>query len=328
MRKVVVDTDTGVDDALALMVLAAEPDVDLLAAISVFGNCTTDRAAENARYVLDTCGRADVPVYRGSGAPLAGELRLNPGIHGEDGFGNTGLRPETAVPSEPHGVEVLLDLVRAHDGEIDYLAIGPQTNLARALTLEPRLLERMRSVTIVGSLGPALYRDTEPWADRRFRISRDPNVTFDIVAAQAVAACAANVTWCGPYVTRQALVPERFFLDIAASTGSAPAKLVTEISRDYASFYSRSYPQPGNERVMGINDSIAVACLLCPELVTGAVSRPMQMFRDPAAGESYLAGVHPGEDDPRPSHRVVFDMDFDGVLRMIGDVLRRPSPWR
>ena len=328
MRKVIVDTDTGVDDALALMLLAADPEVEILAAISVFGNCESERAADNARYVLDTCGRTDVPVYRGASVPLRQELRLNPGIHGEDGFGNTGLRPATPVPAEPDGVEVLLDLVDAHDGEIDYLALGPQTNLALALQREPRLLERLRSTTIVGTLGPALYNDTEPWADRRFRVSRDPNVSFDIDAAQEVARHEGDVTWCGPYVTRQALVPEDFFLEIAAETVSPPAQLITAISADYAGFYTRSYPQPDEHRVMGINDSLAVATLLRPELVAGSVRRPLQTFQDPATGDRYLAGVHLSREETRPLHRVIFDMDFDGVLDLIGDTLRRPLPWR
>lgn len=328
MRKVVVDTDTGVDDALALMLLAADPEVEIVAVISVFGNTTGERAADNARYVLETCGRPDVPVYRGADAPLIQELRMNPGIHGEDGFGNTGLRPASPVASEPRGVPVLLDLLDQHEGELDYLALGPQTNLAMALEAEPRLLERLRSTTIVGTLGPALYHDTAPWEDRRFRVSRDPNVSFDIDAARMVAQHAGDVTWCGPYVTRQALVPEDFFLDIASTTGFAPAQLITEISRDYAGFYSRSYPQPEGRRVMGINDSMAVASLLHPELVTGAVMRPLETFLDPQTGDRYLAGVHPVKNETRPVHRVVFDMDFDGVLERIGEVLRRPLPWR
>ncbi|MDQ2660300.1 MAG: nucleoside hydrolase [Actinomycetota bacterium] len=326
-RKVVVDTDTGVDDALALMLLASDPEVEILAVLSVFGNCHGDRAADNARYVLDTCGRQDVPVYRGSDVPLKQELKLSSGVHGDDGFGNTGLRPATSVPAEPNGIPILLDLVEAHDGEIDYLALGPQTNLAKALRIEPRLLERLKSTTIVGTLGPALYNDIEPWADRRFRVSRDPNVSFDIDAAQEVASHEGDVTWCGPYVTRQALVPEDFFLEIARSTGSAPAELITEISRDYAGFYSRSYGRPDNARVMGINDSLAVATLLRPDLVAGSVQRPLQTFEDPATGERFLAGVHPVKGETRPIHRVIFDMDFNGVLDMIEEALRRPLPW-
>lgn len=328
MRKVIVDTDTGVDDALALLLLAADPEVELLAAVSVFGNTTGERAADNARYVLDTAGRSDVPVYRGSDAPLRDVLRLNPGIHGEDGFGNTGLRPATPVPAEPDGVAVVLDLIRRHEGEIDYVALGPQTNLATAIEVEPDLLQKLRSTTIVGTLGPALYGDTEPWADRRFRVSRDPNVSFDIDAAQIVASHQGDVTWCGPYVTRQAMVPEDFFLEIAQSTGFAPAELITRISADYAGFYTRSYPQPDGHRIMGINDSLAVASLLRPDLVAGAVMRPLQTFQDPQTGDRYLAGVHPVRGETRPLHRVVFDMDFDGVLDLIGETLRTPLPWR
>ncbi|MGP5220555.1 nucleoside hydrolase [Arthrobacter rhombi] len=328
MRKVVVDTDTGVDDALALMLLAADPEVEILAVLSVFGNCHGDRAADNARYVLDTCGREDVPVYRGCDVPLKQDLKLSSGVHGDDGFGNTGFRPATPVPEEPNGIPILLDLVDAHEGEIDYLALGPQTNLATALHTDPLLLERLASTTIVGTLGPALYHDTEPWADRRFRVSRDPNVSFDIDAAQEVASRPGNVTWCGPYVTRQALVPEDFFLEIAASTGHAPAELITAISHDYASFYSDSYGRAADARVMGINDSLAVASLLRPELVTAAVQRPLQTFEDRATGERFLAGVHPEKGETRPLHRVVFDMDFNGVLDMLDEALRRPLPWR
>ncbi len=328
MRKVLVDTDCGVDDALALMVLAADPEVEIVGAISVFGNTPGDQAARNARYVLNTCGRPDVPVYRGATKPLNQELRLSAGIHGEDGFGNTGLANDTPLPEGADGLEVLLDLVRTHEGELDYVALGPQTNLAMGLRADPGLLDRLASVTIVGTLGPALYHDTEPWADRRFRVSRDPNVAFDIEAAEEVARHEGNVTWCGPYVTRQALVPEEFFLAIARETGFAPAELITKISADYAGFYSRSYPQPEGRRVMGINDSLAVACLLRPDLLTGFVHRPLQSFTDPVSGDRYLAGVHPVKGETRPLHRVVFDMDFDGVLELISSVLTRPLPWR
>ncbi|MFV0253261.1 MAG: nucleoside hydrolase [Beutenbergiaceae bacterium] len=326
MRKVIVDTDTGVDDAMALMMLAADPEVEIMAVISVFGNCHGERAADNARYVLDTCGRTDVPVYRGSEAPLEQDLKLSSGVHGDDGFGNTGLRPATSVPAEPHGVPIVLDLINTHPGEIDYIALGPQTNLARAIGTEPELLEKLASTTIVGTLGPALYQDTEPWADRRFRVSRDPNVSFDIDAAQIVAGKTGNVTWCGPYVTRQALVPEQFFTDLAAA-GGPPAELIAAISRDYAGFYTSSYPQPDNRRVMGINDSLAVASLLHPDLVLGSVQRPLQVFQDPDSGDRFLAGVHPLADERRPVHRVIFDMDFDGVLNLIARTLRKPLPW-
>ena len=117
MRKVVVDTDTGVDDALALMLLAADPDVEILAVLSVFGNTHGDRAADNARYVLDTCGRQDVPVYRGAVAPLVQELRLSAGVHGDDGFGNGNFQALFE--------SIELDQIRR--GVINVPAAGPAT---------------------------------------------------------------------------------------------------------------------------------------------------------------------------------------------------------
>lgn len=327
MRKVIVDTDAGIDDALALMLVAADPDVELLAVLSVFGAASASRTADNARYVLDMCGRTDVPVYRGCAAPLMQPLRLSAGIHGADGFGDSGLTPDSSVPREPTASAMLLDLVNQHEGEIDYLAIGPQTNLATAMQTEPRLLERLRSATILGTLGPALLHDTEPWADRRFRVSRDGNVSRDFEAARRVADSIGAVTWCGPYVTRQALVPEEFFHEIAA-TGSAPAQLVARISTGYADFYTRSYPQADGRRVMGINDSIAAATLLRPDLVIASVHRPLATFEDAERGERYLAGIHPTATETRPSHRIIVDVDFDGVVELIGETLRRPLPWR
>jgi purine nucleosidase len=327
-RKVVVDTDAGVDDALALMLLAADECLELLAVLSVFGSTTSERAADNARYVMDVCERRDVPVYRGCHRPLSQTWRAPGGIHGRDGFGDTGLRPDTPVAAQPEAARMLIDLVDDHPHEIDYITLGPLTNLATAIRLQPDLAQRLKSITIVGSLGPAMFHDPEPWLDRRFRVSKDGNVSRDIAAAELVASQHAEVTWCGPYVTRQVLVPEQFFRDIAATGTSRPAELILQISRIYADFYSREYPQPDGTRVMGINDSIAVASLLRPELVAAAVARPLATFADERSGERYLAGVHPALADARPRHHIVVDMDFDGVIALIGDVLRKRLPWR
>ncbi|QUW17822.1 nucleoside hydrolase [Agrococcus sp. Marseille-Q4369] len=328
MRTVVVDTDAGVDDALALMLLAANENVELLAVLSVFGTATAAQTADNARYTLDVCERQDVPVYRGCAQPLAQARESSWGIHGRDGFGNTGLRPQTPVAAEPRAVDILLELVATHPHDIDYIALGPLTNLAAAIQRRPDITQRLRSITILGSLGPAMLHDTEPWLDRRFRVSRDGNVTRDFDAAQLVARQHGSITWCGPYVTRQVVIPESLVRDIAATGASRPAALIAQISEVYADFYSRVYPQPGDIRVMGINDSIAVASVLQPSLITAAVSRPLATFADPVSGQRYLAGVHADGADPRPRHSIVSDMDFDGVIARIDAVLRKPLPWR
>lgn len=322
-KLLVVDTDTGVDDALALILLANSPEVTVLAVHSTHGNCTTAQAANNARYVLDTCGREDIPVHMGLHQPLGPNVGVSSGVHGSDGFGNTGLVAARAVPESPNAVEDLIRLAKKHSGELHYLALGPVTNLAAAVRREPDLLDRLKTITIVGSLGPTMYGDREPWNDRRFAVSKDPNMACDLVAAEEIAGSSGAITWCGPYVTRQALVPESVFLTIAEDPGHAPARLIRQISTFYADFYTTSYPQPDGHRVMGINDSLAAACVISPTVITGSVERPMQLFRD-SEGRGYIAGVHPSRDDTRPRHRVVFDIDFDRVIDMAAEALEQP----
>lgn len=323
LRNVVVDTDTGVDDALALIYLARTQNISIRAVHSTHGNCTPIQAANNAQAVLERCGLHDVDVRVGRPTPTTNVLPLSSNIHGNDGLGNSGIEPAQPVESTEDAPENLVALANEQPGAIDLLALGPLTNVAAALRFDPELLHKLRSVTIVGSLGPAMFGDREPWLDRRFRVSRDPNVSHDIEAAVAVANATGNVTWCGPYITRQALVPESVFHHIAAQTQDPAATLITEISRFYADFYTDSYPQPGGERVMGINDGIAAVVLAEPDFVLSAVHRPMERFDDDQ-GVGYLAGVHTSADDPRPVQRVVFDVDFQRVIDQLTRSLQLP----
>ncbi|NYF97443.1 nucleoside hydrolase [Janibacter cremeus] len=326
-KPVIVDTDTGVDDALALMLLLSRRDIEVISVHSTHGNCTAERAAGNARYVLETCGFADVPVHVGRGEPLGQKLQLSSRVHGDDGFGNTWREPRQRAESTPDAVTRLVELARDRPGELHYLALGPVTNLAAALRQEPRLIEMLRTVTIVGSLGPAMYQDDQPWLDHRFRVSKDPNVSGDITAAAEVAAAKGVVTWVGPYITRQCLVPKATIDEIAQATANPHARLIADISHFYADFYTKAYRPDGGPRVMGINDSIAAACLLEPEVLLASVHRPLQVFHD-QDGVSYLAGVHPERDDTRVRHEIVFDVDFTAIIDMVTQALRTPQPWR
>lgn len=323
---VVVDTDTGVDDALALMLLLSREDVDLVSVHSTHGNCTAERAASNARYVLETCGFEHIPVHLGRTEPLGQTLTLSSSIHGDDGFGNTWHQPRQAPTASPDAETRLIELAHAHPGQLNYLALGPVTNLAAALRREPELLNMLRSVTIVGTLGPTMFQDTEPWLDRRFRISKDPNVSGDITAATEIAATPGPVTWIGPYITRQCLVPTAMIDEIVESTGHPHARLIAEISDFYADFYTRAYRPEGAERVMGINDSIAAACLLDPDLALATLRRPLEVFHD-EDGTDYLAGVHAEPDEQRTIQTLVADVDFPGIINLVRRTLHSPLPW-
>src|SRR5215831_11694388 len=132
-HKVIVDCDPGHDDALAIMLAHANPEIELLAITTVAGNATLDRTTLNARRVCTVAGITGVPVAAGCDRPLLRELVTAGEVHGESGLDGVEW-PEPAVPVEPvHGVDLMIDLVMAAPGEVTLVPIGPLTNVALAL---------------------------------------------------------------------------------------------------------------------------------------------------------------------------------------------------
>lgn len=147
----IVDCDTGIDDALALLYLLATPDAEIVAIGSVWGNTPATVAADNTLRVLELAGAGDIPVCVGAAGPLVGtEVTFGGEVHGTDGLGNLGRRVPTATPRPGSAVEQLVQAARARPGELTLLATGPLTNLALALHVEPRLPELVRGVSVMG----------------------------------------------------------------------------------------------------------------------------------------------------------------------------------
>jgi purine nucleosidase len=249
--RLIVDTDTGIDDALALMYLASLPEVDLAAVTTTHGNCTTESSTANARLVLDTCGLDRVPVVGGLSAPLAGELSTAWYVHGRDGLGDCGVAPPPGppAPADDNAVVALLDLAARCPGEFDLLALGPLTNLGAALRVEPALLQAFRTVTIMGGTGP-LLRPGDP--DPTHGVG-DPNTYHDAVAAGLVAAASGpTTTWVGVDVTLNVAAGADHLSRLAAAT-TPHGRLAAAITRFYLDFYeSRS-----GTRALALHDPIA-----------------------------------------------------------------------
>ncbi|HWH06815.1 MAG TPA: nucleoside hydrolase, partial [Gaiellaceae bacterium] len=128
--KLVLDCDPGHDDAIALLLALASPEVELIGVTTVHGNQTLEKTTENALRVLELVGRADVPVARGADRPLARELRVAAHVHGESGLDGPELPPATAAPVEQHAVDFLLEHA---DDDVVLVPTGPLTNVALAL---------------------------------------------------------------------------------------------------------------------------------------------------------------------------------------------------
>jgi len=171
MKRVLLDVDTGIDDALAILLALKSPRLQVVAITTVAGNVEVELATANTMKVLELAGRGDIPVAMGSPKPLMRPLNTATGVHGKDGLGNTNLPPASLKPIRQHATDLIIDLVMSSPDEITLIQTAPLTNLALALWKEPRLAETVHQVIIMGGAirGPGNVR---PRAE--FNIFTDP----------------------------------------------------------------------------------------------------------------------------------------------------------
>jgi len=173
------DVDTGIDDALALLYACASPEADLVAVTCVAGNVEVGDVAANTLAVLELAGRGDVPVLLGEARPLVKALQTTPETHGPHGIGYAELPPARRAPDAGRAADRIVELARARPGELTLVTLGPLTNLARALELEPALPSLLRAWVLMGGAyrAPGNTTPTTEW-----------NLHVDPDAARAVLA--------------------------------------------------------------------------------------------------------------------------------------------
>ena len=194
--KVIIDTDMGVDDAVALLLVLGQPQAEIVAITSVVGNVPLAQATHNAAVVLDVAGAPSIPIFPGCARPL---LQHEPddavSFHGQDGLGGAG-RPETTRPVEAeHASLALIRLARANPGELSLLTLGPLTNVALAIRLAPDFPRLLKNLVIMGGAVDGRGNTT---AATEFNIGVDPE------AAKIVLAAGCDIpggTWLIPWET-------------------------------------------------------------------------------------------------------------------------------
>ena len=147
-RKLLIDTDSGSDDAVALIMALRRPEVDVEAITVVSGNVSVDQGIRNALYTVELCD-AHVPVYRGEAKPLSREAAFAHFFHGNDGLGDQDYPPPTRTPGDAHAVEVLIETVRANSG-IELVTLGPLTNVALAVQQAPDIVPKIGRCVVMG----------------------------------------------------------------------------------------------------------------------------------------------------------------------------------
>jgi purine nucleosidase len=148
-RKMIIDTDTASDDAVAILMAARTPEIEIEAVTIVAGNMPVAQGSLNARYTLELCGRADVPVYHGADAPLMREVYRAYFFHGEDGMGGMNYPAPKMQPRPGHAVDALIAAIKANPG-IMVVTLGPLTNIALALAQAPEIVSNVSRCVVMG----------------------------------------------------------------------------------------------------------------------------------------------------------------------------------
>lgn len=242
------DVDTGVDDALALLLALSSPEVELIGVSTVAGNVPLHQTTDNTLRLLQWAGRADVPVYAGAERPLVRDAVAADDVHGATGLGAAQL-PEARTSSAGDGVEFLLSTLQARPGEVTLVATGPLTNLARAEARAPGVLRQARQVVIMGG-AVRVPGNITPTAE--FNFYADPH------AAHQVLASAAELVLVGLDVTEQVWLAQT---TLQACTGTHAA-FCRAACEPVIAFESAHYGFAG----MHVHDPVALGAALWPQL--------------------------------------------------------------
>lgn len=152
MKKIILDCDPGMDDSVAIIMAAKSPALDLLAITTVNGNYPVDVTSENARKIMELLGRSDIPVGRGMSRPIARKPAPDPFTHGEDGMANANL-PAPKLPLDSrHAVDMIIELVKQHPGEVTLVATGPLSNVAMAMLKCPEIVPMIPQVIAISGM--------------------------------------------------------------------------------------------------------------------------------------------------------------------------------
>jgi purine nucleosidase len=262
-KRIILDTDPGIDDSLAILLALASPELKLEAVTVTCGNCTTAQGTKNALGVLQMAGAAHVPVAAGAEVPLIQPLLTAPETHGDTGLGYAQLPTLETAPVDQHAVDFLIERIMAAPGEMTLVAVAPLTNLALAIRREPRIVQAVKEVIIMG--GAIRHEgNTTPLAE--FNVYVDPHAAYIVYhAGMPITLVPLDVTY--QCVLTQTDVDRLLMID------SPVTRFVAESTRFYMEFHDEYQGIQG----CVINDPLALALIFAPDLVE---TRPLHVTVD------------------------------------------------
>ncbi|WGH78476.1 nucleoside hydrolase [Jannaschia ovalis] len=254
-RKIIIDTDPGQDDAVAILLALASPELDVLGLTAVAGNVPLDLTARNARIVCELAGRSDIPVFAGCDRPIARDLVTAEHVHGKTGLDGAELPDPAMALQDAHAVDWIIETLRAEaPGAVTLCPLGPLTNIATALARAPDIAGRIDRIVLMGG---AYFEVGNITPAAEFNIFVDPE------AARAVFRSGVPLTVLPLDATHKALTTR------ARNAGFAAAGRVGEVVAGWTGFFERFDREKYGSEGAPLHDPCVIAWLLNPDLFKG-----------------------------------------------------------
>lgn len=258
-RRIILDVDTGIDDAMAIIYALNRPGIKLEAVTTTYGNIDVVSATRNSLQILEAAGRGDIPVASGAARALTRPFhKRGSRIHGANGIGDVDLPLPQGKAIDTWAPDFIIDLVRANPGQLTLVPVGPMTNVAHALMKAPDIAEKLVGIVLMGGTiwHPGVPGIPSPVADANF--FNDPE------AARIVLQSGAKVTMVGMDVTMKTKLTAPMMDDIANRGGPA-SKIAMAAARFYLAAYQAQYP---DITYCALHDPLAVAVAEDPSICT------------------------------------------------------------
>ena len=302
---IILDVDTGVDDAFAVLFAARHPEINLLGITCVDGNTNVDQVIANTFKVLDAAGAGDIPVARGAVRPLLGKSEYAEYVHGADGMGDLGIAPSVRRVDPRSAVELLRDLIEGSKDPVTLIPIAPLTNIALFLRAFPETAKKLHRIVLMGGSASA----GNATAAAEFNVWHDPEA-------------AAIVFQSGVPITMYGL--DVFMRPGASSHDAAQLLQSPDPAAQFAGTLIGAFIERLHVSPITLGDYGAVACAIHPELFTTEIfDVVVDTSQGPARGQTicdrrapFLKALEPNDLTDAASVRVVLDLDVEAVQQL------------
>jgi len=309
-RKIIIDTDPGQDDAVAILLALASPDeINVLGVTAVAGNVPLPLTQKNARIVCELAGKPDTLVFAGCDAPLVRKLVTAEHVHGKTGLDGPQMSDPTMPLQDQHAVEYIIETLRAHDaGTITLCPLGPLTNIATAFKNAPDIIEKVQEIVLMGG---AYFQVGNITPAAEFNIYVDPE------AAKIVFDSGVPIVVMPLDVTHKALTT-RARVEAFRALGTKVGDMVAAWTDFFERFDKEKYGSEGAP----LHDPCVIAYLIQPDLFTGRhVNVEIETVSELTLGMTVADWWR--VTDRAPNAMFMGDLDSDGFFALLADRLAR-----